>query len=146
MNNLASLPASFADNPYEKHDLHDCLNLIGAAESHLLWKARLGHHVRGSISEPVESSVVGQDGICLLSVWINGNVFAQWRDTDEYFRLTDSHRRFHQHGDEILGLLKAGDHAAAERIFEHQYSPALRQIIQSLAEINQLVQGSKRGC
>ncbi|MCR4298356.1 MAG: CZB domain-containing protein, partial [Gallionella sp.] len=106
----------------------------------ILWKARLGHHVRGSIREPLESALVGQDGICQLGNWINGSAFEPLRGSAIYQQLHDAHRQFHQMGALIIERLEAGDHSDAERIFVNEYSQSLRHIIQSLVAINKILQ------
>ncbi|HEX5337920.1 MAG TPA: CZB domain-containing protein [Gallionella sp.] len=126
----------FGFDYYHRSDMGERLNLIAAAEAHVLWKTRLGHHVNGSVREPLESALVGQDGVCQLGNWINGAAFMPFRDMDAYKELNDAHRQFHDLGVEIVAKLKAGDRCGAESLFKHEYSAALRRIIQSLTEIN----------
>lgn len=123
-----------------KRDLRSRLNLVAAAEAHILWKTRLGHHVHGSIREPLESAPVGQDGFCQLGSWINGSVFEPFRETEVYQQLSDAHQKFHQTGALIIEKLKAGDRNEAEKIFRNEYSQALRHTIQSLIAINKILQ------
>lgn len=125
---------------FPKRELRDRLNLVAAAEAHVLWKARLGHHVRGNIAEPLESALVGQDGVCQLGVWINSSVFAPLQDCESCVRLKAAHHNFHQLGEVIMLLLQEGNYAAAEELYNRQYSLALHEILQSLTEINQLLQ------
>lgn len=123
-----------------KREMRSRLNLVAAAEAHILWKTRLGHHVHGSIREPLESAPLGQDGICQLGSWINGSVFEPLRGSGVYQQLSDAHHQFHQMGALIIERLKAGDRNGAEKIFLNEYSRALRHIIQSLIEINKILQ------
>lgn len=123
-----------------KRELRSRLNLVAAAEAHILWKARLGHHVHGSAREPLESAPVGQDGICQLGSWINGLAFEPLHGSDVYQQLCDAHQQFHQMGALIIEKLKAGDRSGAEKIFLNEYSQALRHIIQSLVAINRILQ------
>ena len=123
-----------------KREMRSRLNLVAAAEAHILWKTRLGHHVHGSIREPLESAPLGQDGICQLGNWINGSVFDPLRGSDVYQQLSDAHQQFHQMGALIIEKLKAGDRSGAEKIFLNEYSLALRHIIQSLIDINKILQ------
>jgi len=123
-----------------KREMRSRLNLVAAAEAHILWKARLGHHVHGNIREPLESAPVGQDGICQLGSWINGSVFEPLRGSNVYQQLSDAHQQFHQMGALIIEKLKAGDRSGAEKIFLNEYSLALRHIIQSLIDINKILQ------
>ena len=123
-----------------KREMRSRLNLVAAAEAHILWKTRLGHHVHGSIREPLESALVGQDGICQLGNWINGPVFEPLRGSDAYQQLYDAHRQFHQMGALIIEKLKASDHGGAEKIFANEYSQSLHQIIKALTEINKILQ------
>lgn len=123
-----------------KREMRSRLNLVAAAEAHILWKTRLGHHVHGSIREPLESAPLGQDGICQLGSWIKGSVFEPLRGSDVYQQLSDAHQQFHQMGALIIEKLKAGDRNGAEKIFLNEYSQALRHIIQSLIEINKILQ------
>lgn len=125
---------------FPKRDLRERLNLVAAAEAHVLWKARLGHHVRGSAVEPLESALLGQDGVCQLGVWINSSVFAPLQDCSACLRLKEAHQNFHQYGEDIMAMLKAGNRPAAESLYNHQYSLALHDILQSLSEINHLLQ------
>ena len=123
-----------------KREMRSRLNLVAAAEAHILWKTRLGHHVHGSIREPLESAPLGQDGICQLGNWINGSVFDPLRGSDVYQQLSDAHQQFHQMGALIIEKLKASDHSGAEKIFANEYSQSLHQIIQALTEINKIFQ------
>lgn len=137
---VANIKGFLGFNMQQRHELHGRLNLVAAAEAHILWKVRLGHHVHGSIREPLESALVGQDGICQLGNWINGPVFAPLRGSDAYQQLYDAHRQFHQMGVLIIEKLKASDHSGAEKIFANEYSQSLHQIIQALTEINKILQ------
>ena len=123
-----------------KREMRSRLNLVAAAEAHILWKTRLGHHVHGSIREPLESAPLGQDGICQLGNWINGSVFDPLRGSDVYQQLSDAHQQFHQMGALIIEKLKASDHGGAEKIFANEYSQSLHQIIKALTEINKILQ------
>ncbi len=116
------------------------LNLLGAAEAHILWKARLGHHIEGNIREPLEHVLVGQSGFCQLGCWINGAELEPFRDMPEFEQLKEAHRQFHQFGGLIVERLKAGDRAAAREIFRNEYNQALRAIIQALTGINRQIQ------
>lgn len=137
---LAGMKDFFGFDYYHKRDMRDRLNLIAAAEAHVLWKARLGHHVQGSIREPLEAAMIGQDGICQLGSWINGSVFQPFRGTETYQQLSEAHQQFHRFGKDIVDRLKAGDRNGAEAIFKNEYSQSLRCIILSLTEINKLLQ------
>lgn len=123
-----------------KSELRSRLNLVAAAEAHILWKTRLGHHVHGTLSEPLESAPVGQDGICQLGSWINGSAFDSFRGTEVYRQLSEAHQQFHQMGALIIERLREGDRNDAEKIFMNEYSQALRHTIQSLIEINKILQ------
>ena len=140
LSGMSGMKDVFGFDYFCRRDMGERLNLIAAAEAHVLWKTRLGHHVRGSIREPLESALIGQDGVCQLGGWINGSVFDPIRDMDVYRQLNEAHRQFHQLGADIVDRLKAGDRSGAEAIFTNEYSQSLRRIIQSLTEINRLLQ------
>lgn len=112
------------------------LNLIAAAETHIAWKTRLGHHVHGTIREPLEPDLLGEGGFCLLGMWLNGAASEPFRKTDTYLQLNEAHRQFHRIGALIIGRLRAGDRDEAAKLFDEEYSVALRGIIKSLAELN----------
>ncbi|OGS90213.1 MAG: hypothetical protein A2Z95_02225 [Gallionellales bacterium GWA2_60_18] len=116
------------------------LNLVAAAEAHVTWKMRLGHHVRGTIREPLESALFGQDGICRLGAWLNSPVSVPYRETEAWLRLDAAHWDFHRLGAIIIGQLRAGDRDGAARLFDGEYSTALHSIINSLTELNRLFQ------
>jgi methyl-accepting chemotaxis protein len=116
------------------------LNLLGAAEAHILWKARLGHHIEGNIREPLEHVLVGQSGFCQLGCWINGPELEPFRDMPEFEQLKEAHRQFHQFGGLIVDRLKVGERSAAREIFRNEYNQALRAIIQALTGINRQIQ------
>lgn len=137
---IANMKGFLGFDAQQRHELRGSLNLIAVAEAHILWKTRLGHHVRGSIREPLESALVGQDGICQLGNWINGSAFEPLRGSPVYQQLHNAHRQFHQMGAFIIERLKTGDRSDAERIFVNEYSQSLRHIIQSLVEINKILQ------
>lgn len=119
-----------------KRGLRDRLNLIAAAEAHVMWKNRLGNHVRGTNMEPLAAAMLGQDGVCQLGSLINGAAFAALRDLDECRQLSQAHQRFHQLTKVVVDALQEGDRDNAEVLFENEYSQALRDIIQSLSQIN----------
>lgn len=127
-------------NRPQKRDLRGRLNLVAAAEAHILWKTRLGHHVHGNIRESLGSAPLGQDGICQLGSWINGSVLEPFCEPETHRQLSEAHRQFHQFGESIIERLKAGDRGGAAAIFSHEYSQSLRRIIQALTEINKHLQ------
>lgn len=118
------------------------LDLIHAAEQHVLWKTCMGHHVHGRVKEPLETSLVGQDGICQLGTWINGAEFHALRDTRAYRELDFAHAMFHEYGALIVEKLKQGDSAGAGALYNNEYSTAMQHIIQALTKINHLLQQS----
>ena len=128
-----------ADNA-RKRELRNRLNLVAVAETHILWKVRLGHHVRGIMRESLESAPLGQDGICQLGSWINGSVLEPFCEPEVHRQLSEAHRQFHQLGSLIIERLKGGDHSGAAEIFGNEYNQSLRRIIQSLTEINKRLQ------
>lgn len=123
-----------------KRELRSRLNLVAAAEAHILWKTRLGHHVQGSIRESLECAPLGQDGICQLGSWINGSVLEPFCEPEVHRQLSEAHRDFHQAGDLIIEMLKAGNHNGAAELFRDGYNQALRRIIQALTVINRQLQ------
>lgn len=112
------------------------LNLIAAAESHVTWKNRLGHHVRGTIREPLEPGLLGEGGFCQLGMWLNGMASEPFRETGLYLQLSEAHRQFHRIGALIIGLLREGDREGAARLFDEEYNAALRDIVKALAGLN----------
>ncbi len=122
-----------------KHGLRDRLNIVAAAEAHVIWKIRLGHHVRGLGHEPLGAALLGQDGVCQLGNLIDGAAFSAFRGMDEYDRLRKSHQQFHQLALLVLEKLEAEDRDGAENLFNHEYSFALRDILYSLSKINGLL-------
>lgn len=127
-------------NYARKRELRGGLNLVAAAEAHILWKTRLGHHVQGNIRESLESAPLGQDGICQLGSWINGSVLEPFCEPEVHQQLSEAHQKFHQFGALIIERLKAGDRSGAAEIFRNEYNQSLRQIIQALTEINKCLQ------
>ena len=123
-----------------KRELRGRLNLVAAAEEHILCKTRLGHHVQGNLREPLESAALGQDGICQLGSWINGSVLEPFCEPEVHQQLSEAHQQFHQFGALIIERLKAGDRSGAAEIFRNEYNQSLRQIIQALTEINKCLQ------
>ncbi|HEU0282976.1 MAG TPA: CZB domain-containing protein [Gallionella sp.] len=125
---------------YQKRELRSRLNLVAAAEAHILWKTRLGHHVQGNIRESLNSAPLGQDGICQLGSWINGSVLEPYCEPEVHQQLSEAHQQFHQFGSLIIERLKAGDRSDAAAIFRNEYSQSLRRIIQALTTINKCLQ------
>ncbi len=124
---------------FPKRGLRGRLNIIAAAEAHVVWKNRLGHHVRGVSHEPLAAAALGQDGICQLGSLIHGAAFAVFHETDAYRQLCVAHEQFHQLALVVVDKLKAGDQEGAEALFENEYSLALHDILQSLGQINRLL-------
>lgn len=122
-----------------KQGLRGRLNIIAAAEAHVVWKNRLGNHVRGGSHEPLAAALLGQDGICQLGSLISGAAFAAFRGMDEHRQLRVAHEQFHQVASVVIEKLNRGDREGAEVLFENEYSHALRDIIQSLSTINRLL-------
>lgn len=112
------------------------LNLVAAAEAHIVWKARLEHHVQGTIRESLNAAPLGQDGLCQLGSWIRGSVLKPFCGPEVHRQLSEAHEQFHQLGDLIIEKLKAGDRRGAEMIFINEYTPSLRRMIQALTVIN----------
>jgi len=140
MEMLAGVKDFLGVNHARKRELRSRLNLVAAAEAHILWKTRLGHHVQGSIRESLDSAPLGQDGICQLGSWINGSVLEPFCELEVHQQLSDAHRQFHQFGALIIERLKAGDRGSAAEIFRNEYNQSLRQIIQALTVINKRLQ------
>jgi hypothetical protein len=124
-----------------KRGLRDRLNLVAAAEAHVVWKNRLGNFVRGISLEPLAAALLGQDGVCQLGDLIDGAAFFSLRETDEYWQLRTAHYQFHQLADVVFEKLQANDLVGAASLFENEYSAALRETLQSLSKINRLLQG-----
>lgn len=124
---------------YAKRGLRDRLNIIAAAEAHVVWKNRLGNHVRGVSHEPLGAALLGQDGICQLGRLINGTALAAFHEKDVYRQLRVAHEQFHRLALVVVDKLKAGDHTGATALFENEYSHALHNILQSLSQINRLL-------
>ena len=123
-----------------KRDMRDRINLIAAAEQHVLLKAHLGHHVYGRTRDALDSSIYGHDGLCQLGSWINGSVLEPFCELEVRQQLSESHQQFHQFGALIIERLKAGDRSGAAAIFRSEYNQSLRRIIQALTEINKRLQ------
>ena len=123
-----------------KCDSQGRLNLIAAAEAHVLWKTRLGKHVQGLMREPLETAPLGQDGICQLGNWINGTVLKLLCEPDLLVQLGTVHQKFHQLGARVVAHLKAGDRKVAAALYDNEYSQSLDQLLQILAVINRYQQ------
>jgi len=136
MEMLADLKDFFGFNYHQKRDMQGKFDLIDVAEAHILWKTHLGHHIAGNIREPLETALIGQDGICRLGIWINSSMLEPFCGLDVHKQLKEAHQQFHQFGDLIVEQLRAGDRGSAAAIFRNEYNQALRRIIQSLTEIN----------
>lgn len=137
---LAGVKDFLGVNHAQKRELRGRLNLVAAAEAHILWKTRLGHHVQGNIRESLESAPLGQDGICQLGNWINGSVLEPFCELEVHQQLSEAHHQFHQFGGLIVEKLKAGDRDGAAAVFRDEYSQSLRNTIQALTEINKCLQ------
>jgi hypothetical protein len=123
-----------------KRGLRDRLNLVAAAEAHVVWKNRLDNLVRGVSLEPLASALLGQDGVCQLGDLIDGAAFSSLRETDAYWQLRTAHSQFHQLAGVVFEKLQANDQAGAELLFENEYRAALHETLQSLSKINRLLQ------
>ncbi len=122
-----------------KRGLRDRMNIIAAAEAHVVWKNRLGNHVRGTSLEPLGAAMLGQDGVCQLGNLINGRAFDEFQGMDEYHQLKVAHEQFHQLSGVVVEKLRADDRAGATALFETAYSAALTGILQSLGKMNRLL-------
>lgn len=140
MNLFSDVKSFFRFDAESKRDIRDKLNPLGAAEAHILWKTRLGHHVQGNIREPVEAVLVGQSGPCQLGMWINSAEFELLKGMPAFDQLHEAHREFHQSGALILEKLQVGHRNEATLIFKNEYNRALHRIIQALTNINKHLQ------
>ncbi|MFA6972124.1 MAG: CZB domain-containing protein [Gallionella sp.] len=122
-----------------RRGLRERLNIIAAAEAHVVWKNRLGEHVRGLSHEPLGAALLGQDGVCQLGGLISGAAFAAFRGMDEHRQLRIAHEQFHQLAAVVIEKLNGGDQKAARALFENEYNHALHDIIRSLSTINRLL-------
>ena len=116
------------------------LDLVGAAEQHVLWKNRLGHHIKGDLEEDLEEVQVGQSGICQLGAWLKGAELHALRDTQAFRELDIAHAVFHEFGSDIVKQLKQGNRTEAASIYRNEYNLAMQHIVQALTKINQLLQ------
>lgn len=131
----ASVTASGFD--YDcKQGLRERLNIVAAAQVHVVWKNRLGNHVHGVSLEPLGAVLLGQDGVCQLQHLINGAAFSAFREMDEFWKLREAHQKFHQLASVVIEKLNGGDHQGAGTLFENEYSLAFHDIIGSLSAIN----------
>lgn len=137
---LTDVPDTCSVDAGRKRDMRDKVNLLGAAEAHILWKTRLGHHVRGSLREPIEAMLVGQGGLCQLGTWLNSAEFNLLGSLPEFDHLRDAHQKFHQLGELIVEKLQVGHRDEAELLFKNEYNQSLRLIIQALTNINKYLQ------
>jgi len=137
---LTGVKDFFGVNRSQRRELRGRLNLVAAAEAHILWKTRLGHHVDGNMRESLESAPLGQDGICQLGSWINGSVLKPFCELEVHQQLSEAHQQFHQFGALIIERLKTSDRKGAAAIFKNEYNQSLRRIIQTLTEINKRLQ------
>jgi len=124
-----------------KRGLRDRMNIIAAAEAHVVWKNRLGNYVRGLGLETLGAATLGQDGVCQLGNLINGSALLAFHDMPEYDQLREAHEQFHQLSCEVVDKLNAGDRDAAIALFENEYSTALRVILASLSKMNRSLLG-----
>lgn len=122
-----------------RQGLRDRLNIIAAAEVHVVWKKRLGNHLRGAANEPLGAALLGQDGVCQLGRLISGAAFSEFQGMEEHRQLQLAHDAFHKFTTAVIEKLNAGDRAGAEAIFENEHSRALHDVIQSLSAINRLL-------
>ena len=132
--------AIFTVDVLRESEMREQLDLVGAAEQHLLWKNRLGHHIQGDIDEALDPGLVGQSGVCQLGAWIKGWELHALCETRAYCELDSAHALFHEFGAEIIRRLKQGDRAEADSIFKNEYSLAMQHVAQALTKINQLLQ------
>lgn len=116
------------------------LDLISAAEQHVLWKNRLGHHIQGNLDEALEEGLIGQSGICQLGSWLKGAELHDLRHTQAFRELDIAHAVFHEFGSDIVKKLKQGNRAEAASIHRNEYDLAMQHIVQALTKINQLMQ------
>lgn len=122
-----------------RQGLRERLNIIAAAEAHVVWKSRLGSLVRGDSSEPVAAAMLGQDGVCRMECLIGGAPFAAFHGLDAHRQLLLSHEQFHQMASAVIDKMDSGDREGARSLFENEYSRSLHDMIQSLSAINQLL-------
>jgi len=123
-----------------KRNMRDRVNLVTAAEQHVLLKSHLGYHVYGRSRESLDSSIYEHDSLCQLGSWINGCVFEPFRGSDAYKQLSLAHQQFHELGASIIEKLQAGDRGGAEVLFRNEYGQSLQHIIEALTEINKRLQ------
>lgn len=119
-----------------RRGLHERLHLISAAETHVVWKNRLGEHVQGPGHEPLGAALLGQHGACQLGDLIGGAAFAAFRGMDAHRQLGVAHDKFHQLADAVIEKLNVGDHKAAQVLFENEFTHALHDMLQSLTCIH----------
>lgn len=119
-----------------RRGLHERLHLISAAETHVVWKNRLGKHVQGLGHEPLGAALLGQNGACQLGHLIGGAAFAAFRSMDAHRQLCVAHDKFHRLADAVIEMLNGGDHNAAQVLFENEFTHALHDMLQSLTCIH----------
>ena len=102
---------------HEKNELRKRLNLIAVAETHILWKTRLGHHVEGNTRESLDETPLGQDGICQLGRWINSSILEPFCEPEICRQLSEAHQQFHEFGLLIIERLNVVDRKGAAEMF-----------------------------
>lgn len=122
-----------------KRGLRDRMNIMAAAEAHVVWKNRLARHIRGDSHEPLGAAMLGQDDVCQLNNLINGAAFNDFQKTEEFGLLSRAHAQFHHLSRVVVERLKADDLKGAAELFENEYRIALDEMLQSLKKINGLL-------
>jgi len=99
---LAGVKDFLGVNHAQKRELRGRLNLVAAAEAHILWKTRLGHHVQGNIRESLESARSGKMVFASWGAGSTGSVLEPFCEPEVHQQLSEAHKQFHQFGALII--------------------------------------------
>jgi len=91
------------------------LDMKGAIDAHMAWKARLQAQIAGEADETLEVAAVASDRNCALGKWIFGEAKQGYGWMEEYATLRDAHARFHACAGAILKDAQKGARDAAEQ-------------------------------
>ena len=88
---------------------------------HVMWKQRLRAHLEGKSAEKLNPDVIEKDDQCALGQWIYGTG-KTYESSSHYALVKANHAQFHIHAAEIVRMIDAGNHAAAEKLLSGDYS------------------------
>jgi hypothetical protein len=121
---------------HQKKAILDEINLMEAAQAHIVWKLRLLRYLDGSSTEQLDPAVVCRDDQCKLGVWIHGIGQSHFGSEAAFQVMRADHAIFHQHAGQIVRYSQVKKLDEARALLNGKYRQVSYKVVMALTELN----------